>query len=90
MPLAVTEAYDLTAPGHPRSRRFVCLALPEGAACRTDDHLTVLPGIRLSQLAAVSGQPCAPRRTALPWRARRRLVPSTTRELAPAAEASGT
>ncbi len=43
VPMTVTEAYDLTAPGHPRTKRFVRLALPEGAAYRTGDHLTVLP-----------------------------------------------
>ncbi|MEI5524881.1 cytochrome P450 [Streptomyces brasiliscabiei] len=42
-PMTVTEAYDLTAPGHPRTKRFVRLALPEGSAYRTGDHLTVLP-----------------------------------------------
>ncbi|KUL41871.1 cytochrome P450 [Streptomyces regalis] len=43
VPMTVTEAYDLTAPGHPRRRRFVRLALPEGVTYRTADHLTVLP-----------------------------------------------
>ncbi|WP_369198003.1 cytochrome P450 [Streptomyces djakartensis] len=43
LPLRVTEAYDLTAPGHPRRKRFVRLALPEGVTYRTADHLTVLP-----------------------------------------------
>lgn len=43
VPMAVTEAYDLTAPGHPRAKRFVRLALPDGATYRTGDHLTVLP-----------------------------------------------
>lgn len=42
-PMAVTEAYDLTAPGHPRLKRFVRLALPEGTPYRTGDHVTVLP-----------------------------------------------
>lgn len=42
-PMTVTEAYDLTAPGHPRTKRFVRLALPEGTTYRTGDHLTVLP-----------------------------------------------
>ncbi|MER6128525.1 hypothetical protein ABT173_39375 [Streptomyces sp. NPDC001795] len=41
--MAVTEAYDLTAPGHPRLKRFVRLALPEGTPYRTGDHVTVLP-----------------------------------------------
>ncbi|WP_037671278.1 cytochrome P450 [Streptomyces griseus] len=43
VPMTVTEAYDLTAPGHPRRKRFVRVALPEGTAYRTADHLTVLP-----------------------------------------------
>ncbi|MFI0238516.1 flavodoxin domain-containing protein [Streptomyces sp. NPDC016845] len=42
-PLTVTEAYDLTAAGHPRAKRFVRLALPDGVTYRTGDHLTVLP-----------------------------------------------
>ncbi|MEU6806767.1 cytochrome P450 [Streptomyces neyagawaensis] len=42
-PMTVTEAYDLTAPGHPRTKRFVRLALPEGTTYHTGDHLTVLP-----------------------------------------------
>ncbi|MEU6390933.1 cytochrome P450 [Streptomyces sp. NPDC046939] len=42
-PLTVTESYDLTAPGHPRAKRFVRLALPDGVTYRTGDHLTVLP-----------------------------------------------
>ncbi len=43
LPMTVTEARDLTAPGHPRRKRFVRVALPEGADYRTADHLTVLP-----------------------------------------------
>ncbi|MFB6934851.1 cytochrome P450 [Streptomyces chartreusis] len=43
VPMTVTEAYDLTAPGHPRPKRFVRLALPAGVTYRTADHLTVLP-----------------------------------------------
>ncbi|MFF3333922.1 cytochrome P450 [Streptomyces sp. NPDC002888] len=43
VPMTVTEAYDLTAPGHPRRKRFVRVALPEGTTYRTADHLTVLP-----------------------------------------------
>ncbi|MFD4524315.1 cytochrome P450 [Streptomyces sp. NPDC058470] len=43
VPMTVTEAYDLTAPGHPRTKRFLRLALPDGATYRTGDHLTVLP-----------------------------------------------
>ncbi|WP_344530552.1 cytochrome P450, partial [Streptomyces rectiviolaceus] len=43
VPMTVTEAYDLTAPGHPRTKRFVRLALPDGMTYRTGDHLTVLP-----------------------------------------------
>lgn len=41
--MTVTEAHDLTAPGHPRRKRFVRVALPDGTAYRTADHLTVLP-----------------------------------------------
>ncbi|MFG1664534.1 cytochrome P450 [Streptomyces sp. Y7] len=43
LPMKVTEAYDLTAPDHPRRKRFVRLALPDGVTYRTADHLTVLP-----------------------------------------------
>ncbi|MFG2503113.1 bifunctional cytochrome P450/NADPH--P450 reductase [Streptomyces sp. NPDC048441] len=43
VPMTVSEAHDLTAPGHPRTKRFVRLALPEGMTYRTGDHLTVLP-----------------------------------------------
>ncbi|MFF8726698.1 cytochrome P450 [Streptomyces sp. NPDC015171] len=43
LPMTVTEAYDLTAPGHPRTKRFLRIALPEGVDYRTADHLTVLP-----------------------------------------------
>ncbi|MFG2937187.1 bifunctional cytochrome P450/NADPH--P450 reductase [Streptomyces sp. NPDC048282] len=43
VPMTVTEAYDLTAPGHPRTKRFLRVALPEGVRYRTADHLTVLP-----------------------------------------------
>ncbi|MEW2398873.1 cytochrome P450 [Streptomyces sp. NPDC046862] len=43
VPMTVTEAYDLTAPGHPRTKRLVRLALPDGTTYRTGDHLTVLP-----------------------------------------------
>ncbi|MFH8403980.1 bifunctional cytochrome P450/NADPH--P450 reductase [Streptomyces sp. NPDC018019] len=42
-PMTVTEAYDLTAPGHPRVKRFLRLALPDGVTYRTADHLAVLP-----------------------------------------------
>ncbi|MFC9225302.1 bifunctional cytochrome P450/NADPH--P450 reductase [Streptomyces hygroscopicus] len=41
--MTVTETGALTRPGHPRSKRFVRLALPEGMTYRTADHLTVLP-----------------------------------------------
>ncbi len=41
--MTVTEARDLTAPGHPRPKRFVRLSLPDGVGYRTADHLTVLP-----------------------------------------------
>ncbi|MDV9176292.1 cytochrome P450, partial [Streptomyces sp. W16] len=43
LPMTVTEAHDLTAPGHPRRKRFVRVALPDGTGYRTADHLTVLP-----------------------------------------------
>ncbi|GAA3811364.1 cytochrome P450 [Streptomyces coacervatus] len=43
VPMTVTEAHDLTAPGYPRRKRFVRVALPDGTAYRTADHLTVLP-----------------------------------------------
>ncbi|MGW5606660.1 cytochrome P450 [Streptomyces sp. NPDC003753] len=43
VPMTVTEAYDLTAPGHPRLKRFVRLALPGGTTYRTGDHVAVLP-----------------------------------------------
>ncbi|MEV4442325.1 cytochrome P450 [Streptomyces sp. NPDC049577] len=43
LPMTVTEAYDLTAPTHPRTKRFLRLALPEGTRYRTADHLAVLP-----------------------------------------------
>ncbi|PKW11563.1 cytochrome P450 / NADPH-cytochrome P450 reductase [Streptomyces sp. 1222.5] len=43
VPMTVTEAYDLTAPAHPRAKRFLRVALPDGVTYRTADHLTVLP-----------------------------------------------
>ncbi|MEU5299791.1 cytochrome P450 [Streptomyces noursei] len=43
VPMTVTEAYDLTAEGWPRPKRFLRLALPEGVGYRTADHLAVLP-----------------------------------------------
>ncbi|MFI9648140.1 cytochrome P450 [Streptomyces sp. NPDC052040] len=43
VPMTVTDAHDLTAPGHPRLKRFVRLALPAGTSYRTGDHVTVLP-----------------------------------------------
>ncbi|MEU1342908.1 cytochrome P450 [Streptomyces sp. NPDC005827] len=43
VPMTVTEAYDLTAPGHRRTKRFLRIALPEGVRYRTADHLSVLP-----------------------------------------------
>ncbi|GGS69438.1 cytochrome P450 [Streptomyces cinerochromogenes] len=43
VPMTVTEAHDLTAPDHPRTKRFLRIALPEGVTYRTADHLTVLP-----------------------------------------------
>ncbi|WP_432094752.1 cytochrome P450 [Streptomyces sp. bgisy100] len=43
LPMTVTESHPLTAPGHPRVKQFVRLALPDGVEYRTADHLTVLP-----------------------------------------------
>ncbi|KUL37225.1 reductase [Streptomyces sp. NRRL F-4489] len=43
VPMTVTEAYDLTAEGWPRPKRFLRLALPDGVTYRTADHLAVLP-----------------------------------------------
>ncbi|WP_338682566.1 cytochrome P450 [Streptomyces acidiscabies] len=43
VPMTVTEAHDLTDPGHPRRKCFLRVALPEGTTYRTADHLTVLP-----------------------------------------------
>ncbi|MFD5160111.1 cytochrome P450 [Streptomyces hawaiiensis] len=43
VPMRVTEARDLTAPGYARRKRFVRVALPDGVTYRTADHLTVLP-----------------------------------------------
>ncbi|MFJ4781812.1 cytochrome P450 [Streptomyces sp. NPDC088794] len=51
VPMTVTEARDLTAPGHPRRKRLVRVALPAGTAYRTADHLTVLP-VNASALVA--------------------------------------
>ncbi|MGW2343099.1 cytochrome P450 [Streptomyces sp. NPDC001661] len=74
----VTEARDLTAPGHPRVKRFVRLALPEGVSYRTGDHLAVLPthedGLVERALKVLGLEPDAlldirdarPRRDALP------------------------
>ncbi|WP_082119401.1 bifunctional cytochrome P450/NADPH--P450 reductase [Saccharothrix sp. ST-888] len=41
--MTVTETGGLTHPEHPRVKRLVRLALPEGTTYRTGDHLTVLP-----------------------------------------------
>ncbi|MEX3102475.1 cytochrome P450 [Streptomyces sp. ST1015] len=43
VPMTVTEAHDLTDPGHPRRKCFLRVALPEGTTYRTADHLAVLP-----------------------------------------------
>lgn len=43
LPMTVTEAHDLTAPGYARRKRLVRVALPDGVTYRTADHLTVLP-----------------------------------------------
>ncbi|BCK67038.1 bifunctional cytochrome P450/NADPH--P450 reductase 2 [Streptomyces libani subsp. rufus] len=43
VPMTVTEAYDLTADGWPRPKRFLRIALPDGVTYRTADHLAVLP-----------------------------------------------
>lgn len=50
VPMTVTEAYDLTADGWPRPKRFLRIALPDGVGYRTADHLAVLPA---NALAAV-------------------------------------
>ncbi|WNF00828.1 cytochrome P450 [Streptomyces luomodiensis] len=42
-PMTVTETGGLTRPDHPRAKRLVRLALPEGMTYRTADHFTVLP-----------------------------------------------
>ncbi|MEU3989204.1 cytochrome P450 [Streptomyces platensis] len=42
VPMTVTEAYDLTAEGWPRPKRFLRIALPDGVTYRTADHLAVL------------------------------------------------
>ncbi|MFF5475827.1 cytochrome P450 [Streptomyces sp. NPDC012935] len=77
VPMTVTEAYDLTAPGHPRRKRFVRVALPDGVTYRTADHLTVLPAnapALVERAAAALGvdldsvldiRPTRPRRDAL-------------------------
>ncbi|WP_306319984.1 MULTISPECIES: cytochrome P450 [unclassified Streptomyces] len=77
-PLTVTEARDLTAPGHPRVKRFVRLALPDGVSYRTGDHLAVLPahedglvdralkGLGLDPGAVLDIRDARPRRDALP------------------------
>ncbi|MFI9273299.1 bifunctional cytochrome P450/NADPH--P450 reductase [Kitasatospora sp. NPDC052896] len=41
--MTVTHTDTLTRPDHPRVKRLVRLALPEGTGYRTGDHLTVLP-----------------------------------------------
>ncbi|RDG39640.1 cytochrome P450, partial [Streptomyces corynorhini] len=41
--MTVTRTASLTDPAHPRAKRLVRLALPEGTTYRTADHLTVLP-----------------------------------------------
>jgi cytochrome P450/NADPH-cytochrome P450 reductase len=43
VPMTVTETSGLTDPAHPRAKRLVRLALPDGTTYRTADHLTVLP-----------------------------------------------
>ncbi|MCA6092108.1 cytochrome P450 [Streptomyces sp. SCA3-4] len=43
LPMTVTDSRPLTAPGHPRTKQFLRLALPDGVTYRTADHLTVLP-----------------------------------------------
>ncbi|MFJ9373470.1 cytochrome P450 [Streptomyces sp. NPDC101455] len=77
VPMTVTDAHDLTAPGHPRRKRFVRVALPDGTAYRTADHLTVLPAnaqILVERAAAALGvdldtvldiRPARPRRDGL-------------------------
>ncbi|MZD06898.1 reductase, partial [Streptomyces sp. SID5785] len=78
LPLTVTASYDLTAPGHPRAKRFVRLRLPEGVTYRSGDHVTVLPAhepalveraltaLGLDPDTVLDIRPTAPTRTALP------------------------
>ncbi|MEV7086019.1 cytochrome P450 [Streptomyces sp. NPDC093085] len=43
VPMTVTESAPLTHEDHPRVKRFLRLALPDGVTYRTADHLAVLP-----------------------------------------------
>ncbi|WP_330461275.1 cytochrome P450 [Streptomyces sp. NBC_00820] len=43
VPMTVAEARDLTAPGYPRVKRLLRVALPDGVTYRTADHFTVMP-----------------------------------------------
>ncbi|MFJ7998248.1 cytochrome P450 [Streptomyces sp. NPDC096310] len=51
VPMTVTRTAPLTDPAHPRVKRFVRLALPDGVTYRTADHLTVLPANAPGQVA---------------------------------------
>ncbi|MET9293903.1 cytochrome P450 [Streptomyces sp. NPDC003077] len=70
-PMTVTEAHDLTAPGHPRRKRFLRLALPEGVTYRTADHIAVLPVNAPEKVARAAAALGADPDTVLALRARR-------------------
>ncbi|MEV7426640.1 cytochrome P450 [Streptomyces sp. NPDC091212] len=53
--MTVTQTASLTDPGHPRAKRLVRLALPEGTTYRTADHLTVLPANDPGLVARAAG-----------------------------------
>ncbi|MFF5565400.1 cytochrome P450 [Streptomyces sp. NPDC012623] len=53
--MTVTQAASLTDPAHPRAKRLVRLALPEGTTYRTADHLTVLPANDAGLVARAAG-----------------------------------
>ncbi|MFQ6196316.1 bifunctional cytochrome P450/NADPH--P450 reductase [Streptomyces sp. NPDC000405] len=76
--MTVTEAYELTDPAHPRTKRFLRLALPEGVTYRTADHLAVLPANDPSLVARAAELFGADLDTVLSLRPRR-----TTRDTLP-------
>ncbi|MFE3827021.1 cytochrome P450 [Streptomyces sp. NPDC059092] len=55
VPMTVTETAPLTDPAHPRVKRFVRLALPDGVTYRTGDHLAVLPANAPGPVARAAG-----------------------------------